>query len=59
MSVPKNIINEYLSSLDEKEVITYNIAKDHLGSSFDLIKCIGFLKWLKNNHNNIYNKLND
>ena len=59
MSVPKKIIDEYLKSLTEKERITYNIAKEHLGSSFDLIKSIGFLKWLKKNHNNIYIIINE
>ena len=40
-------IEEYMKSLTDKEVITLNIAKEHLGSSFDLVKCIGFQKWLK------------
>ena len=39
-------------------MITYNIAKEHLESSFDLVKCIGFQKWLKKNHNNIYTNIN-
>lgn len=43
----EKIIEEYMKSLTDKEVITLNIAKEHLGSSFDLVKCIGFQKWLK------------
>lgn len=40
---------EYLKTLSEKERQAYEIAKDHLGSSFDLVKSNGFLKWLKEN----------
>ena len=43
----------YINSMDEKEKIAYNIAKEHLGSSFNLEKSIGFQKWLKKNSNNI------
>ena len=39
--------------MDEKEKIAYKIAKEHLGSSFNLEKSIGFQKWLKKNSNNI------
>lgn len=45
--------NKYLTSLNEKEKIAYNIAVRHLGSSFNLEKSIGFQKWLKKNNNNI------
>lgn len=41
-------VQEYLSSLTEQERIVYNIAKDHLGSSFDIEKSIGFLEWIEN-----------
>ena len=58
MSVPQKIIDEYMKSLTEKELITFKIAKEHLESSFDLVKCIGFQKWLKKNHNNIYTNIN-
>ena len=37
----------------KKKKIAYNIAKEHLGSSFNLEKSIGFQKWLKKNSNNI------
>jgi hypothetical protein len=43
----------YINSMDEKEKIAYKIAKEHLGSSFNLEKSIGFQKWLKKNSNNI------
>ena len=38
---------EYIDSLDSKEKKAYNIAKDHLGYSFDLIKSNGFIEWKK------------
>lgn len=39
----------YLSSLTEKEKKGYEIAKSHLGMSFDLEKSIGYLEWKKKN----------
>lgn len=44
----KNDIEEYVSSLTEQERIVYIIAKEHLESSFDIEKSIGFLEWLDN-----------
>ena len=41
---------QYLKHLTEKEKKAYEIAKDHLGSSFNLYKSIGFQKWLKKNN---------
>jgi hypothetical protein len=38
---------EYLDSLTEKERVSYKIAKEHLGMSFQLDKSIGFIRWLK------------
>jgi hypothetical protein len=38
---------EYIESLNPKEKKAYHIAKDHLGSSFDLIKSNGFIEWKK------------
>ncbi len=38
---------EYLKSLTEKELKSYEIAKDHLGSSFQLEKSNGFREWSK------------
>ena len=39
--------NLYISQLTEKEKKAYEIAKDHLGMSFQLSKSNGYLKWLK------------
>jgi hypothetical protein len=38
----------YLETLSEKELKAYAIAKSHLGSSFQLEKSNGYLKWKKN-----------
>tara|TARA_B100000470_G_C19741802_1_gene369562 strand:- start:273 stop:425 length:153 start_codon:yes stop_codon:yes gene_type:complete len=42
-------IKQFIQSLNEMEKLAYKIAKEDLGSSFDITKSIGFLKWLKNN----------
>jgi hypothetical protein len=41
----KELINEYLSQLTDIEKQAYQIAKEHLGSSFNILKSIGFLEW--------------
>jgi len=38
----------YLKSLSPKEFKAFLIAREHLGTSFDIEKSIGFLKWLIN-----------
>ena len=43
----KKQIDNYLKSLDEKDKIAYNIAIDHLGTSFNIIKSNGFTEWQK------------
>jgi hypothetical protein len=44
--------NEYKNQLTEQEIIVLNIAIDHLGSSFDMSRSIGFIEWQKNNTDN-------
>ena len=39
------MMSQYLDSLDERNKCAYNIAKDHLGTSFDLEKSIGYLQF--------------
>jgi len=39
------LTEQYLKTLTEKEFMAYKIAKDHLGSSFELEKSNGFIKW--------------
>jgi hypothetical protein len=43
----EKLIEEYISEFTEQERIVFNIAKEHLGSSFDIEKSIGFLEWLE------------
>ena len=42
---------KYKTQLTEQEIIVLNIAIDHLGSSFDMSRSIGFIEWQKNNTN--------
>ena len=42
----QRLIDEYIASLDEQHRIVYEIAKDHLETSFDIEKSIGYLQWL-------------
>jgi len=40
-------IDMYLNSLNEQQLKAYNIAKHHLGTSFDITKSNGYKEWLK------------
>tara|TARA_B110000261_G_C13017679_1_gene330770 strand:- start:349 stop:525 length:177 start_codon:yes stop_codon:yes gene_type:complete len=41
----EELIKLYVSQLVSQEKEAYTIAVDHLGSSFDIVKSNGFLKW--------------
>ncbi len=43
----ESLIMQYLESLSEKEKKAYEIAKSHLGMSFQIEKANGFIKWKK------------
>jgi hypothetical protein len=43
------ILIEYMKNFDDKSKLAYVIAKEHLGTSFDVFKSIGFLTWKKTN----------
>ena len=43
----EELIAEYKESLTEQEKLVLNIASEHLESSFDIEKSIGYLKWLE------------
>ena len=45
----KEIIDRYLKSLTDIEKIAMEIAKEDLGTSFNIEKSIGFLNWKKKN----------
>ena len=48
MEILAELIEEYLRTLSEKEKKAYEIAKEHLGMSFQIEKSNGFIKWKKN-----------
>ena len=41
------LIEEYLGQLNKSQLIALKIAEEHLESSFDIERTIGFLKWKK------------
>jgi hypothetical protein len=41
-------ISNYINSLTDQEKQTLEIAKSHLGTSFNIMKSIGFLSWKAN-----------
>ena len=43
----QELITNYKDSLSEQEQIVLKIAIEHLESSFDIEKSIGYLEWLK------------
>jgi|TARA_B110000967_G_C18512801_1_gene377203 hypothetical protein len=49
MPYSQETIDKYLQSLNDIEKIAIKIAKEDLGSSFDIEKSIGFLNWIKKN----------
>lgn len=40
---------KYLEQLSEKEKKACQIANDHLGSSFNILKSIGYIEWKAKN----------
>ena len=49
MPYSQDTVNTYLQSLNDIEKIAIEIAKEDLGSSFNIEKSIGFLNWIKKN----------
>jgi hypothetical protein len=47
METIENQTKNYLSSLNERELKAYYIAKDHLGMSFNMERSNGFRQWKK------------
>jgi hypothetical protein len=45
----ENTIQKYMESLTEKERVALEIAKDHLESSFDIERSVGYIEFKKNN----------
>ena len=42
-------IYDYLSQLDNYERKAYVIAKEHLGTSFNIVRSTGYIEWKNNN----------
>ena len=49
MPYSQEIIKKYLETLNDIEKIALQIAKEDLGTSFNIEKSIGFLNWIKKN----------
>lgn len=47
MEPQKDLLDEYLKQLTEKELLALNKAKEILGDSFNLKNSLGFIKWYK------------
>jgi len=45
--IRKKTSKQYIEQMDEKERQAYEIAKEHLESSFDISVSLGFQKWCK------------
>lgn len=45
-------IQQYIDQLPNNEQKTYEIAKNHLESSFSIEKSIGFIKWKQSENSN-------
>lgn len=43
----RKTIMKYIEQLGDKEKVAYLIAKEHLGTSFDIAKSIGYITWKK------------
>jgi hypothetical protein len=41
------LVNEYIETLNTMEKKALGIAIDHLETSFNIVKSIGYVKWLK------------
>ena len=49
MQYSKEIIDKYISTLSNIELIVLKIAEEDLQTSFDITKSIGFLEWVDKN----------
>jgi len=49
----QQLVSEYMDQLSDIERKACAIAKDHLGSSFNIVKSNGFNDWLKERAKNV------
>lgn len=52
----KELVEEYTRAMSQQEKLVMEIAKDHLGSSFDIERSVGFIKWLAKRETTTDNK---
>ena len=52
MSPTEEDVKAYIAQLTEQERIIFEIAKEHLETSFDIVRSIGFVEWFE-----LYTKL--
>ena len=45
----KDLVALYISQLSPMETKAFNIAKEHLGTSFHIQKSNGYIQWLREN----------
>lgn len=43
----EKLIEDYINSLNELDKKALDISKQHLQTSFDITKSVGFVKWMK------------
>ena len=48
-SETQELILQYLETMNKKEKVAYEIAKSHLGTSFNIVKSIGYIGWKNKN----------
>jgi hypothetical protein len=41
------LVSKYLEQLNDKERKVLEIAKEHLGTSFHILKSVGYINWKK------------
>lgn len=49
LETPDDEITKYKKTMSIQELLVLKIAEEHLETSFDIIKSIGFIKWKNNN----------
>lgn len=44
-TIPIDIVEEYINQMTDHEKKTFKIAQEHLGTSFNIKRSIGFINW--------------
>jgi len=52
----ESIVKEYIASLSEVDLLCLKIARQTLGSLFDIKKSNDFLKWVNRHHHTVSEK---